>query len=64
MAELARSLPFTFAQQHGILLQDGAEPTILHRDPLTVPILTELRRHLRQSFRLDKLTDAQFQQRL
>jgi len=64
MAELARSLPFTFAQQHGILLQDGAEPTILHRDPLTVPILTELRRHLRQSFRLEKLTDAQFQQRL
>jgi len=35
MEQSLRSLPFTFAKQNGILLQDGEVPTILHQGPLT-----------------------------
>ncbi|MEP5766416.1 MAG: type II secretion system ATPase GspE [Halieaceae bacterium] len=64
MDELATTLPFTFAQQHGILLQDGEAPTILHRAPLSVPLLTELRRYLQRPFALEQVSDTDFQRRL
>jgi len=64
MDDVVRSLPFTFAQQHGILLQEGEQPTILHREPLPVPVLTELRRHLQGPFALKQVTEKEFQRRL
>ncbi len=64
MEESVRSLPFTFAKQHGILLQDGEVPTILHQGPLTVPLLAELRRYLGGPFALEQLGEDQFQRRL
>ena len=64
MEVVPRSLPFTFAQQHGILLQDGEHPTILHRGPLSVPLLAELRRFLGGPFQLEQVTDGHFQNRL
>jgi general secretion pathway protein E len=64
MDNTARSLPFTFAKQHGILLQDGEVPTILHQTPLSVPLLAELRRYLGGPFALEQLAEEQFQRRL
>jgi general secretion pathway protein E len=64
MEDAVRSLPFTFAQQYGLLLQDGEEPTILHREPLPVLVLTELRRHLRGPFALQQVSESEFQRRL
>jgi general secretion pathway protein E len=58
------ALPFTFAQQNGILLQGGDELTVLHRGPLELAVLTELRRFLQSPFRLQALSDTEFQRRL
>ncbi len=64
MEDSARTLPFTFAKTHGILLQDGEVPTVLHQGPLTVPLLAELRRYLGGPFALEAVADDQFQRRL
>ncbi len=61
---VSRSLPFTFATQHGVLLQDGDKPTIVHMEPLTVPLLAELRRYLGGPFALERVSDTVFQARL
>ena len=60
----SRLLPFTFAKQHGILLQDGHIPTVLHRDALTVPLLAELRRYVGGPFELEQVNEDTFQSRL
>ena len=59
-----RTLPFTFAQQHGILLQDGAALRVLHRGAVAVAVMTELRRYLQQPFELQSVTEADFRRRL
>ncbi len=59
-----RALPFTFATQHGILLQDGEPPRVFHREALTVPQLAELRRYIGGPFSLEVLDDAAFQAQL
>ena len=64
MDQAVRALPFTFAQHHGILLQDGERPTILYRTPLSLPLLAELRRYLGGPFELEQVTDSLFQSRL
>jgi general secretion pathway protein E len=64
MQESVRSLPFTFAKQHGILLQDGETPTILYQAPLSVPLLAELRRYLGGPFALEQVGEDLFQRRL
>ena len=60
----SRLLPFTFAKQHGILLQDGHIPTVLHRDALTVPLLAELRRYVGGPFELEQVNEDTCQSRL
>lgn len=60
----AHSLPFTFAQQYGVLLQSGNPPCILHRDPVPVPVLSELRRVLRGPFSLQAVAEDEFQRQL
>ncbi len=60
----ARTLPFTFAQQYGVLLLQDEPPVVLHRAALPVPVLTELRRFIGRSFALEELAEAEFQRRM
>ena len=64
MDEPAHSLPFTFAQQHGVLLQQEGGLEVLHRETLPVPVLSELRRFLQAPFQLRQVAEADFQRRL
>ncbi|MCZ6828359.1 MAG: type II secretion system ATPase GspE [Gammaproteobacteria bacterium] len=64
METAARSLPFTFAQQYGVLLQAGESMRVLHRERLPLPVLTELRRYLRAPFVLEQVSETEFQRRL
>lgn len=55
-------LPFGFVKQHGVLVQAGEErPTVLHRAPLPLSVLTELRRVLASPFTLQAVSDDVFQ---
>ena len=64
MEVLSRTLPFTFAQQNGVLLQAGESLRVLHREPLPLSVLTELRRYLQQPFALEQVPETEFQRRL
>jgi general secretion pathway protein E len=64
MEATVRSLPFTFAQQHGVLLQESEGLRVLHLEKLPLQVLTELRRYLRQPFALEQVSEAEFQRRL
>ena len=64
MEQSRPGLPFTFAQQNGILLDDAEQLTVLHLEALSVPVLTELRRFLGESFQLRTVTETDFQRRL
>jgi general secretion pathway protein E len=60
------SLPFTYAQQYGVLLeaaQDGS-PLVVHEGKLPVQVLTELRRFLGESFALQDVSEGDFKRRL
>ena len=59
-------LPFTFAQQHGVLLdsaEDGAT-IVVHIGQPKVQVLTELRRMLGAPFALQGVPEADFKRRL
>ena len=62
--DVPRQLPFTFAQQHGVLLRLTEPPVVLHRQQLPVSVLSELRRYLCRPFHLEALPEADFQRRL
>jgi general secretion pathway protein E len=64
MESTPRTLPFTFAQQYGVLLSNMDQTTVLHREPLPLAVLTELRRYLREPFTLEQVNDNVFQRRL
>lgn len=64
MEQSARSLPFAFVQQYGVLLQEGDPVKVIHREPLSLPVLTELRRFLRQAFSMEQVSEADFQRYL
>ena len=58
-------LPFSFAQNHGVLLDRTAEGLcILHRPGLKSASLIELRRALAEPFQVQALDEKAFQQRL
>ncbi len=60
-----RSLPFTFAQQQGVLLLDGSMgPEIVHQGQPSLQVLTELRRFLGEPFSLQQVDSEEFQRRL
>ncbi|TGD74028.1 type II secretion system protein GspE [Mangrovimicrobium sediminis] len=60
-----RGLPFTFAQQRGVLLVEGEEgPEVLHCKPPSIGVLTELRRYLGEAFTLHPVSEVEFQRRL
>jgi general secretion pathway protein E len=62
--EAQESLPFTFAQQYGVLLAQSEPLTILYREELPLTVLTELRRYLGRSFVLEAVPEHDFQRRL
>ncbi len=60
-----RSLPFTFAQTHGVLLDWREDkPHIFYRAGLKLSVLTELNRGLGQAFTSEELVETEFQRRL
>ncbi|MFV8818215.1 type II secretion system ATPase GspE [Haliea sp. E17] len=60
-----RGLPFTYAQQRGVLLVEGETgPLVLHCKAPTIGVLTELRRHLGCPFALEAVSEPEFKRRL
>ena len=61
-----RDLPFTYAQQYGVLLDETADgsPLVVHTGQLQLQVLTELRRHLGGPFALQSLSEEDFKRRL
>ena len=59
-------LPFTFAQQHGVLLDAAADGSfvVVHTGEPRVQVLTELRRFLGTSFALQGVSESDFKRRL
>ena len=58
-------LSFTFAKTYGVLLDNDAQPPlVLHQTPLSIGVLTELRRFLGCSFELREISEGEFQKRL
>lgn len=66
VAPQRRRLPFTYAQSHGVLLEDDGSgaPQVIYRPGLTAEVLAELRRSLGQPFSIEAVTVEQFQVRL
>lgn len=65
-ATLPAGLSFSFAQQHGVLLDtapDGS-PVVVHMGQPRVQVITELRRMLGRPFALQSVSDGDFQRRL
>jgi general secretion pathway protein E len=60
------SLPFTFAQQHGVLLDShpSGEPIVVHVEELPVQVMTELRRFLGRPYGLLDVSESEFKRRL
>jgi len=60
------SLPFTFAQQYGVLLDAAADgsPLVVHTGEPRVQVLTELRRFLGTAFTLQGVAETDFKRRL
>lgn len=54
-------LPFHFASNRGVLIEDGR---VLHRGQIEVQTLVELRRFLGRVFELEKLSNDEFQAKL
>ncbi len=64
-AAAPRVLPFSFAKQHGVLLQgSAAEAVVCHRAMPGLQVLLELRRWLGGPFELESVSEAEFQRRL
>jgi general secretion pathway protein E len=60
-----RGLPFTFAKQHNVLLdQSASESVVVHQGRPSLQVLTELRRFLGSGFRLQEVSEEEFQRRL
>ena len=63
---VAPGLPFTFAQQYGVLLdtaEDGS-PLVVHAGQPQALVLSELRRILGRSFALQDVSETDFKRRL
>jgi general secretion pathway protein E len=59
------NLPFGFAKQFGVLVDNRAQGAVLvHRSPLEAPLLLEIRRWLGAPFECETVSDAEFQRRL
>ena len=61
-----RGLPFTYAQHHGVLLDEAEDGSVcvVHKGDLQLQVLTELRRVLGRPFTLAALSGDEFKRRL
>ena len=60
-----RALPFGYAKEHGVLLDNEQEPPVVyHTASPVMPVLVELRRIIGGPFRLEPVGDDEFQRRL
>jgi general secretion pathway protein E len=60
-----RGLSFSFAKQHGVLLDREAQPPVVYcQGEPALPVLVELQRFLGRGFRLEAVPDSDFQRRL
>ena len=58
-------VPFSFAQQHGVIIDDKQDPVeLLHRKDLSLATLLEVQRVLGSDFVCTQLSDEEFQRRL
>jgi general secretion pathway protein E len=58
-------LPFTFAQQYGVLLdRSSTPPVVIHLNFPAAIVLSEIRRHLGEPFGLQAVSESEFQRRL
>lgn len=59
-------LPFTFAKQHGVLLDvaDDGTPVVVHSGQPSVQVMIELRRFLGGSYALQGVSESDFKRRL
>lgn len=65
LAGIPAQFPFTYCQQHGVLLDARAvPPRVLHKPGLSTSVLAELGRVLAGSYQLQSLGAAEFQQQL
>jgi general secretion pathway protein E len=63
--DLVRKLSFSYAQSHGVLLDNRLQPSqVFYRRGLKAEVLMELRRSLGESFQTELLDDGEFQRRL
>ena len=60
------ALPFTYAQQFGVLLDsaDDDAPVVVHNGNVSLEVLTELRRHVGGPFAIEAVSDEEFKRRL
>jgi general secretion pathway protein E len=64
-AAVRTSLPFGYAQQHRVLLEEGADnPVLVHQGQPGASVLAEVRRVLGVPFGLQAVSDEEFQRRL
>ncbi len=65
-ARARTAVPFTFAQQHGVLLEtaDDGAAVVVHTAQPKLQVLTELRRLLGAAFTLQGVSEADFKRRL
>ncbi len=67
VAPVTTAVPFSFAQQFGVICEteaESAEILCVHRSGLELRAVTELRRFLGRPFKLELVSDPEFQQRL
>ena len=65
IAGIPAQFPFTYCQQHGVLLDPGTfPPRVLHKPGLSTAVLAELGRALNGNYQLQSLNAAEFQQQL
>jgi general secretion pathway protein E len=62
----AGNLPFTFAKQHGVLLDasNRDRTVVVHQGQLSLQVLAELRRRLGRPFELESVSGEEFKKRL
>ncbi|MFK7977618.1 MAG: type II secretion system ATPase GspE [Halioglobus sp.] len=66
IAKVPASLPFTYAQQFGVLLDTSGEagPVLVHNGNITLEVMTEMRRLLGVPFSVAAVSEEEFKRKL
>jgi general secretion pathway protein E len=65
MATITR-LPYPFAKRHGVFIRDESDSdvTVVHRDPISLDLLAELKRVTQKTIQLEQISPERFQESL